>query len=259
MNNLVIGASGFLGKRLVNFLKEKNQSVVEIDIKNGDKQDARFIKLPLENIDRVYFISWDVGGSKFLYRENTQIKQMEWNNALMNNVFPQIMNLPFVFTSSQLAECSETVYGVQKQMGEVWTKLSEYGVAVRLWNLYGYIEEFNEKSHVVSDFVYQAKKNGQINMLTTGKEERQFIHIDDVCEALLMSFDVKDKKQTYDITTNEWTSVYDIANLIKKHTKCEIKIGDTLGKTVLVKNKKLIPNWSPKVSIEDGLKLMINT
>jgi nucleoside-diphosphate-sugar epimerase len=258
INNLIIGSGGFLGKRLCEFLIEKNQNVVEYDIKNGDSFDARFNNLPLSGIDRVYFLAWDVGGSKYLYNSNTQISQIEWNSQLMNNVFPQLKNVPFVFTSSQLSEKVDSVYGVQKRTGEVWTKLYEHGVSVKLWNLYGYIEDFNEKSHVVSDFVFQAKNNGQINMLTTGKEERQFIHIDDVCEALLLSFDIKDKTQTYDITTNKWTSVYNIANIIKKHTNCKIKIGDVISETVLIENKNLIPNWLPKISIEEGLKLMIN-
>lgn len=258
INNLIIGSGGFLGKRLCKFLIEKNQNVVEYDIKNGYGFDARFNNLPLSGIDRVYFLAWDVGGSKYLYDSNTQISQMEWNSMLMNNVFPQLKNIPFVFTSSQLSEKVDSVYGVQKRTGEVWTNLYNHGVSVRLWNLYGYIEEFNEKSHVVSDFVFQAKKYGQINMLTTGKEERQFVHIDDVCEALLLSFDVKDKSKIYDITTNKWTSVYDVASIIQKYTNCEIKIGEVVGETVLIKNKNLIQNWSPKIQIEEGLKLMIN-
>ena len=96
-------------------------------------------------------------------------------------------------------------------------------------------------------------------MLTDGEEERQFIHIDDVCEALLASFDITDKTQTYDITTNKWVSVYDVAKLIQKYTNCEIKTGDVIGETVLIDNKKIIPNWSSKISIEDGIKKMVES
>jgi nucleoside-diphosphate-sugar epimerase len=257
MNNLILGSEGFLGKRLCKFLEQKNQNVVRIDIKNSTLQDLRKMQLPLDNIDRVYFLAWDVGGSKYLYNSSTQLTQMEWNSQLMNNVFPQLKETPFVFISSQLSEKIDTVYGSQKRTGEVWTKLYQHGVSVRLWNLYGYIEEFNEKSHVISDFISQAKNNGIIEMLTDGKEERQFIHIDDVCEALLKSFDIKDKTQTYDITTTKWISIYNIAKIIQKHTNCEIKIGDVVGETVLIDNKTMVSNWSPKISIEDGLKNMI--
>jgi dTDP-4-dehydrorhamnose reductase len=67
MNNLILGSEGFLGKRLCKFLEQKNQNVVRIDIKNSTSQDLRKIQLPLNNIDRVYFLAWDVGGSKYLY------------------------------------------------------------------------------------------------------------------------------------------------------------------------------------------------
>lgn len=257
INNLVIGSSGFLGKRLCYFLKEKNQNVIEYDIKNGAEFDARYGKLPLDNIDRVYFLAWDVGGSKFLYKENTQINQMEWNNALMNNVFPQIMDIPFVFVSSQLADKVDTVYGVQKQMGEVWTKLSKNGVTVRLWNLYGYNEELTDRSHVVSDFIYQAMINNEIKMLTNGDELRQYIHIDDVCDGLLKSFEIEDRNKTYDISSGVWVKLIDLANEIKKITNCKIIKGVNSGTTLLIDNKEFIPNWKPKISLTNGLNRMI--
>jgi len=257
MKNLIIGSKGFLGRELCKFLKNRNESVVEIDIKNGSNEDARFIKLPLDNIDRVYFLAWNVGGSKFLYNANTQIIQMEWNNALMNNIFPQIINTPFVFVSSQLSDNIDSVYGIQKKMGEVWTKLSNYGISVRLWNIYGYNEKFTEKSHVVSDFVYQAMINSEIKMLTKGNEVRQYIHIDDACDGLIKSFDITDKNKTYDISTGEWVKLLDLANEIKHITNCKIILGEKLGESLLIKNKQFIPNWKPKISLYDGLNNMI--
>lgn len=257
MKNLILGSSGFLGKRLCNYLINNNQEVLEFDIKNKLNQDGRYETLPIANVDRVYFLAWNVGGAKFLYKNNTQIDQMEWNNALMNNIFPQIMNIPFVFVSSQLAEKTDTVYGVQKQMGEVWTKLSKYGVAVRLWNLYGYNEDFTERSHVVSDFVYQSIVNGEIKMLTTGEELRQYVHIDDVCEGLLKSFEIEDRGKTYDISSGIWVKLIDLANQIKDITNCKLTKGKTVGASLLIDNKDFVPGWKPKISLNDGLKRMI--
>jgi nucleoside-diphosphate-sugar epimerase len=257
MKNLVIGSEGFLGKQLCRFLRELGDEVIEYDVKNSSEEDARFGELPLDGVDRVYFIAWDVGGSKFLYKENTQLTQMEWNNTLMNNVFPQIMDIPFVFVSSQLADKTDTVYGVQKQMGEVWTKLSNHGVTVRLWNLYGYNEDFTERSHVVSDFIYQAMVNKKIEMLTKGEEYRQYIHIDDVCQGLLQSFDIQDRSKTYDISSGEWVKLIDLATEIKNLTDCEIKRGEQHGTSLLIDNKEFVPGWEPKVTLTKGLERMI--
>jgi nucleoside-diphosphate-sugar epimerase len=257
MKSLIIGSSGFLGKRLCDFLKNKGDEVIEFDIKNNTKQDARFESLPLEGVDRVFFLAWDVGGAKYLYKKDSQIFQMEWNNAIMNNVFPQIINLPFIFISSQLSENVDTVYGSQKRIGEVWTKLSEKGIAVRLWNIYGYNEEVSERSHVISDFVFQAVKNEKIEILTDGSEVRQFIHIDDVCEALLAAFNIKDKSKTYDISTGEWVDLYNIAKIIQKNTNCSIIKGNKKGESLIIQNKEYVPNWKPKISLEEGIKKMI--
>ena len=258
MRNLVLGSSGFLGKRLCDFLRERGEDVIEFDIKNdGKEQDARTATLPLDNVDRVYFLAWDVGGAKYLYKKDAQIFQMEWNSKLMNNVFPQIMNIPFVFVSSQLSEKVDSVYGSQKRLGEVWTKLSKNGISVRLWNLYGYNEPFNERSHVMSDFIYQAINNNRINMLTKGEEHRQFVHIDDVCEGLLKSFEVNDKSKTYDLSSKKWTSLLDVVKIIKKETNCSVLTGEKSGETVFIENKELVPGWKSKISLEQGIKRMI--
>jgi nucleoside-diphosphate-sugar epimerase len=259
MKNLIIGSSGFLGKELTIFLRNLGEEVVEFDIKNGKHEDARVIDLPLDGIDRVYFLAWDVGGSKFLYKESSQLTQMKWNNDLINKVFPQIIDMPFIFISSQLADKTDTVYGVQKQMGEVWTKLSTQGVTVRLWNIYGYNESFTERSHVVSDFVHQAVIDGEINMLTKGKEFRQYIHIDDVCDGLVKAFDIEDKSKTYDISSGQWVELLELANIISEETKCKVNPGEKHGDSLLIDNKEFVPNWEANVSLEEGIKRMVKS
>jgi nucleoside-diphosphate-sugar epimerase len=204
-----------------------------------------------------YFLAWDVGGSKYLYKEGSQETQMTWNNELMLNVFKQIMDIPFVFISSQLADVTDTVYGVQKQMGEVWTKLSKHGIAVRLWNIYGYNEDFTERSHVVSDFIFQAMTNKEINMLTMGEEFRQYIHIDDVCNGLVKAFDIKDRSKTYDLSTSEWVKLIDLALLISEITDCKVVRGEKLGDSLLIDNKDFVPGWEPSVFLKEGLTRMV--
>lgn len=257
MKNLVIGSGGFLGTQLCRHLRGLGDQVIEYDIKNSVTQDARLGELPLDGVNRVYFLAWDVGGSKYLYKESSQETQMTWNNELMLNVFKQIMDIPFVFISSQLADATDTVYGVQKQMGEVWTKLSKHGIAVRLWNIYGYNEDFTERSHVVSDFIFQAMANKEINMLTMGEEFRQYIHIDDVCNGLVKAFDIKDRSKTYDLSTGEWVKLIDLALLISEITDCKVVKGEKLGDSLSIDNKDFVPGWEPSVSLKEGLTRMV--
>ena len=62
--NLVIGSEGFIGTPFCRFLEGKGEKVIRFDIRRDKEEDARFVKLPFSNVDKVYFLAWDVGGSK---------------------------------------------------------------------------------------------------------------------------------------------------------------------------------------------------
>jgi nucleoside-diphosphate-sugar epimerase len=259
IKNLVIGSDGFIGKPLCEFLeKEKGEEVIRFDLKRGEKEDARFAKLPLDKVDRVYFLAWDVGGAKYLYDPNSQSFQLDWNLKLLSNVMPQLAESgkPFLFVSSQLAEEYDTVYGVTKRLGETWTRLIPAGVFIRQWNVYGPIEKKSERSHVVADFIYQAIRNGEIRMMTTGEERRQFIHIHDTCEAWYKAL-TENLKRIHDVTSFEWIQVIDIAKTIGKLTGAKVIPGEKIGSTPMTPIKGKIPGWFPKISLEEGLKKMV--
>ena len=257
INNLIIGSEGFVGKPFCRFLEKKGENVIRFDIKRTQKEDARFAQLDLDGVDRVYFLAWDVGGAKYLYREDVQFIQLDWNLKLMLNVMPQLQTYrtPFLFISSQLAEEYDTVYGVTKRLGEVWTHLLK-GCHVRLWNVYGSIEESSERSHVVSDFVYQAIEKGEIHLITTGQEERQFIHLDDACQAFhnALSYNLQ---RVYDVTSFEWVKVIKVAEIIAGLTSAKVIPGKRIGSTPITPIRGKIPNWLPKISLEEGLVRMV--
>jgi len=255
--NLVIGSSGFVGKPFCNYLKSIGEDVISFDIQDHIDEDARFAKIPLENVDRVYFLAWEVGGAKYLYRTDVQQKQLDWNLQLLLNIMPQLHRVKthFLFVSSQLAEETDTAYGVTKRLGEVWTNILN-GVNVRLWNVYGGFEKPNERSHVVSDFVYQALTTGKIRMLTTGEEKRQFIHIEDACRGLHQALSTV-SREIYDITSFEWIKVIDVAGTISQITGADVIPGKRKGRTPITPIKGKIPGWNATVPLRDGLSKMI--
>jgi nucleoside-diphosphate-sugar epimerase len=252
MNNLVLGSSGFVGRYLIQYLRDLGESVVEYDIVRNEHEDCRFFTLPLVNIDRVYFLAWRVGGANYLYDPNTQREQLDWNIKILTNSMDQLIDIPFVFVSSQLAEDCDTVYGVLKRLGEVWTQLNG-GRVVRFWNVYGAYEPQSVKSHVVADFVHQALSNDIIRMMTDGQEKRQFIHIDDICRALHLSFEYKG---VFDASTLQWNSIYEVAELVSKHTGCQIVRGTKSGSSLVITNKSLI--CEAQTSLDAGIRKTID-
>lgn len=258
MNNLVIGSEGFIGKSFCHFLESQGESVTHFDIKrDGEKEDARYATISMADVDRVYFLAWDVGGAKYLYKEDAQLNQLDWNLKLLHNVMRQLQESkkPFLFISTQLAEEYDTVYGATKRLGEIWTRLLN-GVFIRQWNVYGPLEEHSIKSHVMSDFVHQALTTGEIHMLTDGQEVRQFIHIDDVCEAWHLALS-RDLKGIHDVTSFEWIKIIDIANKIASITGAKVIPGEKSGSTPLTPMSGKISGWSPKVGIDEGIKRMV--
>lgn len=256
--NLVLGSEGFVGKPFCEHLERQGEGVMRFDIKRGDHEDARRVSLPLDGVDRVYFLAWEVGGAKYLYRDDVQFRQLDWNLQLLLNVMPQLRkaNTPFLFVSSQLAEEHESVYGVTKRLGEVWTRLL-HGVRVRLWNVYGSYEDQNERSHVVSDFVHQALTTGRIEMMTTGEEVRQFIHVDDVCNAFHLALSRR-LGGVYDVSSFEWVRVRDMAQIIADLTGARVVPGTRVGSTPVTPMIGKIPDWEPALQLREGLSNMVD-
>lgn len=258
IRNLVIGSDGFIGNYLCAYLTEIGEEVVRFDVKRSAEEDGRTATINFDGIDRVYLLAWDVGGAKYLYKEDAQLHQLEWNLKLMSNLMPQIgkSGKPFLFISSQLAEEYDTVYGVTKRLGEVWTRLLN-GVFIRQWNVYGPIENDSERSHVISDFINQAMTTGEIRMMTTGEEKRQFIYISDVCKAWHKAL-ADNIKGVHDVTSFEWVKISDVAGIIGKLTGAKIIPGEKIGSTPITPIKGKIPGWLPEVELADGLKRMVD-
>jgi nucleoside-diphosphate-sugar epimerase len=268
MNNiLILGSSGIIGKNLKLFLEKKNFNVIEFDIKNGDDFDLRTdkgknsLKKIFSKIDYTFFLAFDVGGSKYLSNLN-QTEYIDNNLNIMKNVFNIIKDKPFIFASSTM-ENMYNIYGTLKRLGEHYTNI--YGqINVRFWNIYGN-EPYSEKSHVITDFIYKASNFKKINILSTGKENRQFLHVEDCSKGLftimLNHNQIIKKKNIIHLTSFKWNSILEVAELISSIYKCKIEIDNKCEDNHTIMNepdKFILQYWEPKISLEEGIKKIID-
>ena len=266
----VLGSSGQIGSYLTEYLRSKNYFVREFDIINSQDQDMThipnvYLRNAIMDSDFVFFLSFDVGGSHYLKKYQHTFKFINNNARMMVNVFGLIEQYekPFVFASSQMSSMSYSPYGVLKRVGELYTK-SLQGLIVKFWNVYG-IERDMEKAHVITDFIHKGFKTGDINMMTDGREEREFLYAEDCCEALETIMGCYDQFTCDDelhITTGVSTSILEIARNIQvlfKNIGKEVEIVPASSKDEVQKDARNIPDpyikkwWQPKTDVVDGI------
>lgn len=268
MRILVLGSAGQVGQPLVEMLNEKNYEVVEFDIFTNKEQDLRkkdILDSILPNVDFVFFLAFDVGGSTYLKQYQNTYEFVDNNIKLMTYTFDSIKkhNKKFIFASSQMSNMSYSPYGVLKKLGEIYTEILK-GVTVKFWNVYGYESDLN-KSHVITDFILMAKNNNVIKMKTDGSEERQFLYSEDCSECLIKLMEVYDTidiSKNLHITNFKWNKIIDVAEIIsKKFNNCEIIKSDSIDTVQLDKRNEpdnyILNFWQPKTSLEDGINKII--
>jgi nucleoside-diphosphate-sugar epimerase len=265
MRILVLGSEGQIGSSSVEFLKKQNVEVIEWDITLHASHDLREYNSDLEEMmwtcDFVYYFASDVGGAKYLENHQNSFLFIKNNMEIMTNVFQmlKLTGVPFLFTSSQMAELPFSTYGQLKLLGEKITN-DIGGLVVRLWNVYGY-EKTCEKSHVITDFVQMAKNTGVIRTRTDGNESRQLLYVENCVEAfweLTKNYHELDKTKNYHITSFEWVKIKEVAEIIKSISGCQVIYGDKQDQTQMnamnPPDEYIKKYWQPTTSLFDGIQ-----
>jgi len=271
MNISILGSSGQIGAYLTEYLRGKGHTVAEFDIVNGPEQDMTIIpnsslEMTIQDSDFVFFLAFDVGGSRYLKKYQHTFQFIDNNARLMANAFGLLKkyNKRFVFASSQMSNMSYSPYGVLKNVGELYTK-SLNGLIVKFWNVYG-IEKDHDKAHVITDFIRKGFETGVIDMLTDGQEEREFLYAEDCCEALeaiMENYNEFTSEDNLHITSFKSTKIIDIASIICGQFnligKYDVKVQPSDQKDSVQMDKRNRPDtylmkwWTPKTTIDQGI------
>jgi len=160
-------------------------------------------------------------------------------------------------------------YGLSKVVGEEYCQMyhEQYGldiVITRFANVYGL------RCHgVIHDFLDKLAKNpDKLEILGTGQNCRDFVHVSDVVAALVLLGEKEDiNGEVYNLGLGKTTSVLELADLILSILKLQnrTKITTTgiswqgdVGKiwfNITKAQKEL--GWTPKVSLEESIKEVI--
>ena len=271
MRITILGSSGQIGAYLTEYLTKKGHDVRSFDKNDGDQYDMTKIPNPdlharISTSEFVFFLAFDVGGSRYLKKYQHTFKFIDNNTRMMANAFNYLeqYKVPFVFASSQMSSMSYSPYGVMKRVGELYTK-SLGGLIVKFWNVYG-IEKDHEKAHVITDFIRKGFETGVIDMLTDGTEQREFLYAEDCCEALesvMERYTEHSSDSELHITSFQSTTILEIGKIIQGLFKSQgkkITLNPAQAKDEVQKDARNEANphikkwWKPKTSIEDGIE-----
>jgi nucleoside-diphosphate-sugar epimerase len=276
MNITILGSAGQIGAYLSGYLKDKGHHVTNVDIVNGVQFDLRatpntIVENAIQYADFVFFLAFDVGGSRYLKKYQHTFEFVNNNTRMMANTFRLLGKFKkrFVFASSQMSNMSYSPYGVMKRVGELHTTALK-GLTVKFWNVYG-IENDIEKAHVITDFIRKGFEEGQFEMMTDGTEERQFLYAEDCCEALetvMENYTDFKPEDPLHITSFRSETIKQVASIIKGcfaiDGNYDVEIKPGLAKDSVQMDKRneadnyILNWWVPKTTIDVGIRKVYN-
>ena len=271
---LIVGANGFLGNYLINFLKNDHY-VIGIYHKNTNNLHSNVKNIPISDIkkierdfDYVFLLNASV-------ITNKNISEKERNNLFTNNVVTTSLICEH-FKNSRIVYCSSvSVYAKNNEIINEHSALgeqNEYGIAklwaehivkkcaryaiVRCSSIYG--EGMLEKT-ILPIYIKQALKEKKIKIWGDGLRCQDYINVCDVAKYLWLAA----KSNLNDIFLSVYNKSYsniEIAEIISKYTNAEIVFeNEDKSPSFFYNNdytqKKLL--YSPQVNIENGIQSLI--
>lgn len=182
-------------------------------------------------------------------------------------------NVTMELTDEESLSHPTSVYGYTKKVQEelsilVGKSINVPVVAFRFQNVYGPGQSLkNPYTGILSIFSTQIKNGNDINIFEDGKETRDFVYIDDITDAIILSIDnEKANYEVFNVGSGEKLDVLTIAEILREKYKSNVKINITGNYRVgdikdnqadLTKISNLI-GYTPKVNFKEGISNFVD-
>ena len=291
----VAGHKGLVGSAIVRYLETKGYTNIvtktrdELDLTNTVSVKKFFME---EKPEYVFLAAAKVGGiggnsdypADFIY-QNLMIQSNIIHSAYVFGVkkllflgssciYPKFAKIPI--TEDQLLsgylEPSNDAYAIAKiagiKMCQAYRK--QYGfnaISVMPTNLYGINDNFDHNyGHVLPSLI--AKFHGSkdksehwvVKLWGDGSPKREFLHVDDLAEALYICMEKYDSEEIINIGTGEDVTIKELAEIIvdvtgykNKYEWDTSKPNGTPRKVMNVDKMKSL-GWEPKINLREGIE-----
>jgi ADP-L-glycero-D-manno-heptose 6-epimerase len=256
MNILITGTDGFIGKNLKKSLKKHNILSINEDIfDNSNWIEDLQNKIWEFQPEVVYHVG---ACSNTLEQDVNYMMKLNYEFTKHLSDICLSLGIPLIYSSSAAnygtnGQYPSNLYGWSKYAAEDYV-LSNGGIALRYFNVYGPGEEHKGKMASVAYQMYKKDKA----LLFPGNPKRDFIYIDDVVEANIFAFENFNQllPSYYEVGSGRAETFETILNIMGINF-------EYLDKTLIPEGyqfytcsnkEKWMPGWHPKYNLKKGLK-----
>lgn len=278
---LVTGHTGFLGKNLVPELRKLGAKTIGYSIREGnDILNAPRLSQATRNVDTVYHLAAYAKPAESLQNPSLAVdvnvrgtlnilEACRKNNFLL--VYPSSCEI-YGDSKEPITERHElnppNPYAASKAAADrlCYSFAKTYNLKVatlRLFNPYGAYQQLNK---IIPTFYSQAVRGKPITVYGHGTDTRDYTHVDDITEALLMA-DKLPSGEAVNLCTGRAITNMEVAKMVKgkTHSSSPIRTADYPALFGGIRhqvgsnsNAKRLIGWEPKTKFEDGLDKTIN-
>jgi GDP-L-fucose synthase len=188
-------------------------------------------------------------------------------------IYPKLAAQPIVEDSLLTGplEPSNEPYAIAKIAGiklcQAYAR--QYGanfISVMPTNIYGPGDNFDlEKSHVLPALIRKVheakvKKRSEVSIWGTGTPRREFLHADDLADALRFLLENYDSPEIINVGYGEDVTIHDLVQIIARVVGLEIKIEfdvskpDGTPRKLLDSSRLQALGWQPRISLQEGIQ-----
>ena len=300
MNFFITGGAGFIGSHLIpaildfgnqitiydnfsNSSKEKIFSLFKKDVKiiEGDILDYDKLSDSMINHDFVIHLAAQIDVAESIKNpDNTKKINVDGTVNILNSCKKNNINNFIGISSAAVYGNSEKLplqenspcfpispYGqskldMEKEIINFAKNNNLNSIILRIFNIYG-IGQTDAYAGVITKFLNKIKDNQPLTVFGDGTFSRDFIHIKDVINAILIaSKNIEGKRgNIYNIASGEKVTINELAKLVLLNSKKDLEIsylppkkGDIPHSQADTTLAKIELNFIPKISLKEGVK-----
>ena len=295
MKYMVTGGAGFIGSHLTEKLVERGDTVTVIDNLNtgkienlksvsqkinfvqNDIRDVEVVRNLMENIDGVFhqaalasvqdsfripekFHDVNVNGTENIFKiaKEFGIKVVY---ASSSSVYGDTKTLPTTEKDEMNPMNPYAKTKLEKEkLAERYAKNGLKVIGLRYFNVFG-PRQSKEYAGVIKLFLDRIEQGLPPLINGDGLQIRDFVYVDDVVNANILSMKSDIDFEFFNIGTNSVISVLDLANIIIKFSGLKLKPihrsavpGDVKATQADITKAKMMLKWKPTTSLKDWLK-----